>query len=152
MNDDAQVILESLSQTDAVARVVENADYENGQLSSLIKGINAVDRPGIAGALITLVDVPFVSPDTVRAVIERYVQTRAAVVRPVRGDEHGHPVLINRSLFDEIRRADPLRGAKVVVRAHVSAAGDVPVDDRGAFLDIDTMAEYERVAGPNRTS
>lgn len=147
---DADVILEAFSQTDAVARVVENADYENGQLSSLIRGINAVDRPGILAALVTLVDVPCVTAATVRAVVERYLQTGAPVVRPVHGDEHGHPVLIDRSLFDDIRRADPAHGAKVVVRAHVSAAGDVPVDDRGAFLDIDTMAEYERMAGADR--
>ena len=73
----------------------------------------------------------------------RYRQTHAPVVRPVSGDRHGHPVLIDRSLFPRLRTADPASGAKPVIRAHVSAAGDVAVDDEGAFLDIDTPAEYE---------
>ncbi len=144
---DAEAVVTAFSVTGAAARFVMNPDYESGQLSSLIKGLNAVDRPGVAAALVTLVDVPLVAASTVRAVVDRYRQTHAPIVRPVRGDAHGHPVLIDRSLFDEIRRADPTAGAKLVVRAHTSAAGDVEVDDDGAFLDIDTVAEYERVVG-----
>ena len=91
------------------ARFVTNPDYENGgQFSSLLRGLNAVDRPGVIAALVTLVDVPLVNAATVRAVIERYHQTHAPIVRPVRGQEHGHPVLIDRSLFDEVRRAEPV--------------------------------------------
>ena len=58
------------------------------------------------------------------------------------GTRHGHPVLIDRRLFDAIRQADPEQGAKPVIRAHASAAGDVEVDDEGAFLDVDTPEEY----------
>lgn len=141
---EAGAIVEAFSKSDAAARFVVNPDYENGQLSSLVKGLNAVDRPGVAAALVTLVDVPYVTPETVRVVVDRYLQTRAPIVRPVHGDQHGHPVLIDRSLFDEIRRASPSVGAKAVVRAHASVAGDVVVDDKGAFLDIDTVADYEQ--------
>jgi CTP:molybdopterin cytidylyltransferase MocA len=63
----------------------------------------------------------------------------------VRGALHGHPVLIDRSLFDAIRSADPRRGVKPLIRAHVSAAGDVEVEDEGAFSDVDTPEEYERL-------
>jgi len=48
-------------------------------------------------------------------------------------------------LFDELRRADPAVGAKPVIRAHVSPAGDVSVEDDGAFLDVDTPADYQRL-------
>lgn len=40
--------------------------------------------------------------------------------------------------------ADPLQGAKPIVRAHASPEGDVEVDDEGAFTDIDTPEEYAR--------
>lgn len=129
------------------ARFVHNSEYESGQFSSLLKGLNAVDRPGVSAALVTLVDVPLVSAATVRAVVERYRRTRAAVVRPTRGSEHGHPVLLDRALFEEVRRADPAAGAKPIVRAHASAAGDVLIDDEGAYRDIDTAEEYRHVCG-----
>ena len=55
------------------------------------------------------------------------------------------PVLIDRSVFDLLRRADPAAGAKPVVRAHATPAGDVAVTDEGAFTDVDTPDEYERL-------
>ena len=143
----AETIVDAMSEGSvcARARFVMNPDYELGQFSSLVRGLNVVDRPGVVGALLTLVDVPLVGAATIRAVVERYRQTHAPIVRPTRGDEHGHPVLIDRSLFDEIRRANPSEGAKPVIRAHASPLGDIPIDDDGAFLDVDTMEEYERL-------
>ena len=141
----AEEIIASFADVDVAARFVENPDYEQGQLSSLIAGLQVVDRPGVVAALVTLVDVPLVSAATVRAVVDRYRQTRASVVRPVRGAEHGHPVLIDRSLFDAIRHADPAVGAKQLIRANVSLEGDVNVDDDGAFTDADTLDDYRRL-------
>jgi CTP:molybdopterin cytidylyltransferase MocA len=80
----------------------------------------------------------------VRAVIDRYRSSAAPVVRPTSGTRHGHPLLIDRSLFEGLRRADPVAGAKPIVRAHASAAGDLAIDDEGAFADIDTEEDYKR--------
>jgi molybdenum cofactor cytidylyltransferase len=143
----AEAIRTSLSTTGVTARFVDNPDYRSGQFSSLVTGLDAVERPGVSAVLVTLVDVPLVTAATVDAVVAHYRRTHAPIVRPTRGIEHGHPVLIARSLFAELRRADPLGGAKPVVRAHASAAGDIAIDDAGAFLDIDTADEYRRVFG-----
>ena len=142
---DADAIVSSFADVNLVARFVDNPDYERGQLSSLIAGLRVVDRPGVNAVLMTLVDVPLVSAATIRAVVDRYRQTGAPIVRPVRGDEHGHPVLIDRSLFDAIRHADPAVGAKAVIRANVSKAGDVSVEDDGAFADFDSPDDYNRL-------
>ena len=141
---DAEAIVASFAESDLPARFVMNAAYDRGQLSSLVTGLNAVDRPGVAAVLVTLVDVPLVSAATVRAVLECYRATKAPVVRPTSALRHGHPLLLDRSLFDVLRRADPAAGAKSVVRAHASPAGDLPIADEGAFTDIDTTGEYER--------
>jgi molybdenum cofactor cytidylyltransferase len=143
---DAETVMTDFAASGLPARFVENRGYEAGQLSSLLMGLRLVDRPGVAASLVTLVDVPFVSASTVRAVVDSYRQTHAPIVRPTRGDVHGHPLLIDRSLFDVFSRADPFQGAKPIVRAHATAAGTIPVDDEGAFADIDTPADYERWA------
>jgi molybdenum cofactor cytidylyltransferase len=140
---EADAVVAMFDKSSLPARLVANADYESGQLSSILAGLSVVDRPGVAAMLLTLVDVPMVSDRTVRAVVDRYRQTRVRIVRPAFGGRHGHPVLIDRSLFDSLRHADPAQGIKPIVRAHASAAGDVDVDDPGAFLDVDTPAEYE---------
>ena len=140
---DAERVSAALVQLDPPPRIVVNPEYESGQLSSILAGLRVVDRPGVTAMLLTLVDVPLVSSETVRAVLFRYQASSAAVVRPVSGSRHGHPVLIDRQLFPQLRGADPASGgAKPIVRAHASAAGDVEVADEGAFTDIDTPAEY----------
>ena len=126
-------------------RFVENRGYDRGQLSSLLTGLAVIDRPGVRAMLVTLVDVPLVMPATVRAVIDRYRQTHAPVVRPTSGSRHGHPLIIDRSLFDALRGADAEAGAKPIVRTHASPAGDVEIEDEGAFVDVDTIEEYERL-------
>ena len=130
---DAEAIVNSFTESGLRARFVANLDYDRGQLSSLVAGLTVVDRPGVTAALVTLVDVPLVSAETVRAVLDRYRLTHAPIVRPTSGARHGHPLLIDRSLFDALRAADPDAGAKPIVRAHASAAGDIDIADEGAF-------------------
>jgi molybdenum cofactor cytidylyltransferase len=145
LGHDAEPIAASFAASGLPARFALNRDYDRGQLSSLRAGLNVADRPGVSAALITLVDVPLVSAATVLAVLERYRQTHAPVVRPVNGARHGHPFIIDRSLFESLRDGDDRSGAKPIVRAHASVTGDVPVDDEGAFIDIDTIEDYQRV-------
>ncbi len=141
---EAEAIAASFAATGLPARFAVNREYDRGQLSSLLVGLAVVDRPGVSAVLVTLVDVPLFAADTVRAVIDCYRTTGAPIVRPTSGDRHGHPLLIDRALFDDLRAADPALGPKPVVRAHASPAGDVPIADEGAFFDIDTPADYER--------
>jgi molybdenum cofactor cytidylyltransferase len=143
---DAESIVADFSTRGLPARFVVNPNYDRGQLSSMLAGLSIVDRPGVTAALMTLVDVPLVSASTVRAVIDRYRLTHAPVVRPTSGTRHGHPLLLDRSMFDALRAADPKTGAKPIVRAHASPAGDLEIaDDEGAFTDIDTAEDYRRM-------
>jgi CTP:molybdopterin cytidylyltransferase MocA len=128
-------------------RLVDNPDPDRGQLSSLLAGLRVSDRPGVQAILVGLVDVPLVAADTVRAVVAAYRRTPAWIVRPVDRGRHGHPVIFDRRVFDELRRAPLDRGAKTVVRAHEHEILEVPVEDEGAFLDIDGPEDYARVIG-----
>jgi molybdenum cofactor cytidylyltransferase len=133
------------------ARVIYNPRHEQGQLTSLQAAIGAVDRSGVDAVVVTLVDVPLVTAATMGRVIAAYQRTHANVVRPVdRTGRHGHPVLFDRGLFGALLSADPRRGAKPIVREQIaSGAGiEVPVDDPGAFDDIDTPEAYARTIGP----
>ena len=145
LGHEAESVASSFAASGLPARVVVNNAYDAGQLSSLQAGLSVVDRPGVRAALVTLVDVPLVSADTVRRVIDCYRRTHAPVVRPTSGDRHGHPLLIDRALFDALRTADRAAGAKPIVRAHASPVGDVAIADEGSFADIDTPEEYARL-------
>ncbi len=126
-------------------QLIENPDPGEGQLSSLLTALRVIDHPGVRAMLVTLVDVPLVSTETVRSVINAYRCSGAPVVRPACRGRHGHPVIFDRSVFGELRSADPQLGAKAVIRAYETAIVDVEVQDQGAFLDIDTQADYDRL-------
>jgi molybdenum cofactor cytidylyltransferase len=128
----------------ALVRFAQNPDPDRGQLSSLQTGLDTVATAGVDAILVTLVDVPFVLPATVRAVVDEWRRTRAPIVRPAIGERHGHPVLFSREVFDELRSADASLGAKAVVRAHSERIVNVPVEDEGALIDLDTPEEYVR--------
>ncbi len=126
-------------------RVVLNPSPGRGQLSSLLVGLGAVDRPGVGGVLVTLVDVPLIDVETVSRLRDAHQRTRAPVVRPVQNGRHGHPVIFDRTVFEELRNADPAAGAKAVVHAHLGDAVELTVEADGPFLDVDTPEEYMRI-------
>jgi molybdenum cofactor cytidylyltransferase len=152
---------------DRRVRIVENTSWQSGQLSSLLAGLGAPVSAPIEAAVVTLVDVPLVSAETVRRLVREWRQTRAPIVRPARpsalrepqgrpeqsrgtassgqdGTEHGHPVIFDAAVFSDLRGADPATGAKPVVRAYAARIVNVPIDDPGAYLDVDTPEQYAR--------
>lgn len=129
------------------ARIIEHLGWERGQLSSLIAGLDAIDTPLVEAALVTLVDVPMVRASTVAVVIEAWRRSRAPIVRPADHDRHGHPVIFDRSVFADLRAADPNTGAKAVFAIHRDRIVNVEVTDAGAFVDIDTPEDYQKVLG-----
>lgn len=142
---DMEAIREAVADVGRPVRVIENPRREDGQLSSLLVGLAAADRPGTEAVLVGLVDVPLVTPATVGAVVGAFRRSRGPIVRPVRGARHGHPVLFARQVFADLRGADPALGAKAVVRARITEIVDVPIDDDGAFDDVDTPEAYARL-------
>ena len=144
---DAAAIDAAIGRTWPRVRLVLNPDPAQGQLSSLLAALEVADRPGVRGILVTLVDVPRVSSQTIRAVVSAHEASGAPIVRPAMNGRHGHPVIFDRRLFEELRAADPEMGAKAVVRRHAAEIQDVEVVDEGAFVDIDTPDEYLKWIG-----
>jgi molybdenum cofactor cytidylyltransferase len=128
-----------------LARFVENVDADRGQLSSLVAGVDAADHPGVRGVLVTLVDLPLVTPASVASVLSAFSSSGRPIVRAVHAGRHGHPVLFGRAVFGELRHADPATGAKAVVRAHAADVLNVDVPDPGVLLDIDLPEDYDEM-------
>jgi len=125
-------------------RLVRNPDPARGQLSSIWTALDACP-PDAAGVLMTLVDVPMITSQTVQAVVAAWQESRAPVVRPIVAGRRGHPVIFDRRVFHELRSAPLESGARAVVRAHWGESVDVPVDDPGSLVDVDTPDDYERL-------
>jgi len=118
--------------------------WEEGQSASLACGL--AELAGCEAVVVTLGDQPRVSPDAIRRVIS--ARNDAAAVRATYNGNPGHPVLLERRLFEQLRNVSGDRGARnLLLSVQVL---DVPCDDLGGGEDVDTPAELDalRAGGP----
>jgi len=118
--------------------------WEEGQSASLACGL--AELADCEAVVVTLGDQPRVSPDAIQRVIA--ARNGASAVRATYGGTPGHPVLLERDLFEQLRNVTGDKGARnLLVSAQVL---DVPCDDLGGGEDVDTPAELDalRAGGP----
>jgi molybdenum cofactor cytidylyltransferase len=125
--------------------VVINRDYRRGQTSSLQAGLKPLKRPEPQAVVVCLVDHPAVSAQTLRRLVDSFCKSRAPVVIPTYQGRRGHPVVIARELFDELRSLGAETGANAVVHKYKAATLFVEVNDPGVLLDIDDPESYQRL-------
>lgn len=140
---DDRALRDELERLPIPVRFVPNHDADSGQLSSVLAGLNAADRPGTSAILVTPVDLPLLSAASVSTLLAAFRGGSFPIARATHGGRHGHPVVFARSVFDALRRADPATGAKSVVRSHPVL--DVEVPDAGVLQDVDTPDDYQRL-------
>jgi len=128
------------------ATYVPNPRADAGQLSSILAGLDHL-TPASSGVVVMPVDVPLVSARVLQRLVRAAQGPGVGIARATHAGKHGHPVLFTRTVFDELRRADPAVGARAVVRADPGRLRDVEVDEPGVTVDIDTPDDYFRVFG-----
>ena len=127
----------------AGARVVMNTAADSEQIDSLRLALRNLN-PGARGVVVLPVDHPLATSSTVRALIDGWNGAGAPLARASHHGIPGHPTLFAAALFDELLQGDLPEGARSVVAAHAHEALDVPVDDPGVTLDVDTPDDYRR--------
>jgi CTP:molybdopterin cytidylyltransferase MocA len=119
--------------------------WDEGQAASLACGL--AELADCEAVVVTLGDQPRMSPDAIRRVIAARGEGADAVRATYRGDP-GHPVLLERQLFESFRNVTGDHGARNVLLS--VPVRDVPCDDIGGGEDVDTPAELDtlRAGGP----
>lgn len=149
LGHDAEAIRAAVGGASDGARFVVNPNYDEGQATSLIAGLEALDRRADA-AVVLLGDQPGVTPADVDAVVSAYLASGAPAARALyESGEAGHPVVIGRVLWDEVcaQRGDV--GAREVLRRHADRVLSVALD-KPAPRDVDSPADYEAALAPRR--
>jgi molybdenum cofactor cytidylyltransferase len=119
--------------------------WSEGQSASLACGL--AELADCEAVVVTLGDQPRVSPDAIRRVIAGR-GNGAAAVRATYGSGPGHPVLLERVLFDRLRDVSGDHGARNLLMSVQTR--EIPCDDLGNGADVDTPAELDalRAGGP----
>jgi molybdenum cofactor cytidylyltransferase len=119
--------------------------WEEGQSASLACGL--AELSDCEAVVVTLGDQPRVSPDAIRRVIEARGDG-AAAVRATYFGEPGHPVLLERTLFERMRDVTGDHGARNLLISMQTR--ELPCEDLGGGQDVDTPAQLDalRAGGP----
>jgi molybdenum cofactor cytidylyltransferase len=133
---------------DARISIADNRDYVAGQLSSIQAGLLAVS-PSTTAVIVHLVDHPTVLPETFRNLVSQFYNSGKPIAIACHKGRRGHPVLFDRSLFNELQAAPLTVGARAVVNARPDRVTCVEVDDSGVLLDLDTPDDLARAGLPS---
>ena len=132
------------SRAEGTATFVLNPDFRLGQTSSLQCGLRGVPAE-CEGVLLTLVDHPAVSPETIDSLLDSPVGDLVRV--PRYQGVRGHPVWLSRELIPEFLALSSGEAARDVVRRHAGQTAFVDVNDPGVVADIDDPAAYRALTG-----
>ena len=146
--DEVDLLVETLRHTlgDAALRVVHNARWRGGRTGSIQAGWASC--PSGAHALVFPVDHACVKVVTLDAMLGvfGYAASDLDVIVPAVEFEgrrrRGHPVQLSARLRDELAAMGPNDPLRDLVHRHVVL--EVPVDDEGILLDLDTPEDLAR--------
>lgn len=120
------------------ARLVECAEAEAGMGVSLAAGVNATAEAD--GWVIALADMPYISVDSIGALV-RALADGAALVAPRYHGQRGHPVGFSSEFGPVLRALQGDRGARNLLARHADRLQCLEVDDPGILRDVDTPAD-----------
>jgi molybdenum cofactor cytidylyltransferase len=122
---EAEAVRRSLGDLDAL--IVENSEWSTGLASSIRCAVAAV--PATTDAIIVaLGDQPGIDSAVVERLIDRWRERGHAIVATRYRGQRGHPVLFDRSLFEELATLEGDVGARRLIDRS---------PDRVAYVDVD---------------
>lgn len=130
----ASTIAQQLAGLDAIT-LVDNADWAEGQATSLALGVDAAAAVDADAMLVMLADQPLVNSDSLRRLIDRFDGEHRLVAARYSGTI-GAPAIFGSEFFDDLERLHGDHGAGKWLR---DREGDVTtVELEEAATDIDT--------------
>ena len=132
------------------ARVARNERPERGMLSSVVEGLDALGgAAGLAASgralLVTPVDHPAIRPATVVELLAAASESPRDLLVPVHEGRRGHPLLVPAELVVSIPALDPAVGLRQLLDRFRSRVAELPVEDPGVVLNVNTPEAYRRL-------
>jgi molybdenum cofactor cytidylyltransferase len=127
-------------------RALLNRQWEEGHAASIRVGLGAL-LPHTDAAIFVNADQPFLTPQVIDALIQRYRETDAPIVRAVYAGKPGSPALFNRAFFGELAALEGDEGGRAIIARNADKVARVEFDDARLGWDVDTVEDYEKVTG-----
>jgi len=124
--------------------LIDNDKYHLGMSTSVKAGIKYLlaNKQNMDAVMIMPGDIPLIKTETINQLLQVYNTTSSSIVVPVHQERRGHPVIFDKSLFQDLLLITGDTGAKDVLQKHAQRVNRVLVNDPGIYSDIDTWEDY----------
>jgi molybdenum cofactor cytidylyltransferase len=127
-----------------IGKTVINEEWKRGQLSSILAGLRAVDQKDLHGVLIWPVDRPLVNEAVIVGMLHQFWTKHKRIVVPVCKGQRGHPVLVGKSLFEDLEKAPLEIGARAILWDHPDEVLEYLTEEEGVVMNIDSREDYQK--------
>jgi molybdenum cofactor cytidylyltransferase len=131
--------------SDFPARFVLNPDPSSEMAESIRCGLKIVDPASVEAFLVLPADMPLVSPETIRFLVDSLLASDKSIAVPVFQGRRGHPVVFRSSLYETVLNFRSPQGIRPLVHGDPSKVLLVEVDDEGVIADLDNWDDYRRL-------
>jgi len=128
-------------------RLIINENFHKGMSSSIKKGVGCLtDEEKAGGLVVSLVDLPLLSSETINFLIKMSLKERVGFLLPVFNDITGHPVIVDFNRFkNDIARLRGDVGLRSLLKKYPKAVKKIPWQDDSVMWDIDTPEDLKRL-------
>ena len=123
--------------------VVMNDNSSLGISSSIKLGIN-FDK-NADGYMFMVCDQPFISVQTLKSVIDNFINGDKGIVCVGCGDNKGNPVIFSKRYINELLSLEGDSGGKRILKGHLNDLNIVNVDNGIELIDIDTQEVFGKL-------
>jgi molybdenum cofactor cytidylyltransferase len=125
--------------------VIENGEWVEGMASSIRAGLKKVLElnPDVQSVILMLCDQPFVDTYLINILVA--AKANFGICASSYHDTIGPPVLFDSLYFKDLLSLEGTEGAKKIMHKYSEKIKEIPFA-RG-WVDIDTIEDYERLAG-----
>jgi len=141
VGSEADDVTQVLNDVDAV--IVRNDVWAEGLSTSVQAGVRALPTEA-AAAIVALGDQPFVDPGVIHTIVKQWKATGVPIVSARYAGTRGHPVLFDRTIFEELLQVTGDTGARGVIDREAARVAYVDVN-APMPADVDTPADLARL-------
>ncbi|MBM4763549.1 nucleotidyltransferase family protein [Bacillus sp. B15-48] len=127
--------------------ILENTEYEQGMGTSLRKGMEQMAKKNVDAAFVMLADQPFVPSKLLSHMIHLYHQHRPngyLIIQPQYKTGYGHPVLFDKSLFEQFAHLKGDVGGKYLLEKYTNEVIRFSVANPSWNFDVDDIEDYKQ--------
>lgn len=129
------------------ARLIVNEEPQKGMSESLKLGLKGLsEREKQQGVTVSLADMPKITAEVIRTLIDVYKGEAVDMVVPTYRDKIGHPVVF-RELFyrNALSKIRGDKGLRDIIKANLGKIVFVPWLDDAVVADVDTVSDLNKI-------